>query len=120
LQIATKFATASINHRTRRIIYVGAAGEFRYCHSCKKQAICAWQCDVCKRAGLDRFLCSGRCRGVHIRDGRHRLELKVQRAASGAVIAPRRSGLRVQVRIVRRGTAAAALAWLRRRRRVRD
>jgi hypothetical protein len=120
-QFAARIARASINRRIGRLIHVGSAGEFRYCHSCKKQAICAWHCDVCKRAGLDRFICSSRCRRIHLRDGRHRLEVKkAQRGAAGAAPPPDRRGLRVQVHIVRRGTSAAARAWLRRARRARQ
>jgi len=49
------------------------------CSVCRKQVECRWVCLVCDRASIRVTLCSERCKRVHLRDGRHRRELKAQR-----------------------------------------
>jgi hypothetical protein len=44
------------------------------CFVCKKPREPIWACDVCAGAGRAVSVCSPRCRRVHERDGRHRLE----------------------------------------------
>jgi len=50
-----------------------------HCSVCHKQVACPWVCLVCGRANIRVTLCSDRCKRVHLRDGRHRRELKAQR-----------------------------------------
>lgn len=48
------------------------------CSVCRKQLECPWICLVCARVSIRVTLCSPRCKRVHLRDGRHRRELKAQ------------------------------------------
>jgi hypothetical protein len=51
-----------------------------HCSVCHKETASFWTCVVCEKAGIRIIACSDRCKRVHGRDGRHRKELKAQRA----------------------------------------
>ena len=49
------------------------------CFVCRKPMTSPFMvCLVCEGAGIQVVVCSPRCRRVHLRDGRHRKELKAR------------------------------------------
>src|SRR5216683_371198 len=83
---------------------VDETGKEPFCAACKKAKETPWICVTCERANLHRAVCSPRCMRIHESDGRHRKELRSQQAKAIGLDAPprRRTGNRVQVRIIQR------------------